>query len=122
MPEQIRRCLFSQEPLRLRTIDSKSLITQTILFPAHQKPLHVKGLIDSGCSRRAFVDRLLVRTRGIQTYQTPYPRNLLLADGKVADRITEYILAPTQIGDHLEFGLFFVTTLSKDTPVIFGLP
>jgi hypothetical protein len=120
--EQIHHCLANQEPLRLRSIDSKSLVTQTTLFPAHQKPLHVKGLVDSGCSGRAFIDKLLVRTRGIQTHHLPYPRNLLLADGKVADRITEYVLAPTQIGHHLEPGLFFVTTLSKDTPVILGLP
>ena len=43
-------------------------------------------------------------------------------DRKVIDRIIEYILVPTQISDYLKFGLFFVITLSKDTPVIFGLP
>jgi hypothetical protein len=106
----------------LKSVDSKSLLVQSTLFPAHPIPIHVTGLIDSGCSARAFADRNLVNLRGIKTTPTPKARSLLLANGEVADSITEYFIAPVSIGAHDELCLFFVTSLSPDTPVIFGLP
>ncbi|KAI1668823.1 reverse transcriptase [Pyrenophora tritici-repentis] len=47
---------------------------------------------------------------------------MLLADGKAAGIISQYTILPVAMGDHEEHCLFFVTTLSSDTPVIFGLP
>src|SRR6185437_1704431 len=44
----IRSCLLSKDPLRLRSVDSKSLLVETILSPAHSEPIVVTGLIDSG--------------------------------------------------------------------------
>ena len=92
------------------------------MFPAHPRPIHAVGLVDSGCSARAFADRKLVQSLGITTTPTPTPRSLLLANGKVADSITEYFVAPIAIGLHEELCLFFVTNLSPDTPIILGLP
>jgi len=82
----------------------------------------VTGLVDSGCSARAFVDRDFAKTHNITTKKTPKPRTLLLANGEVADTITEYFIAPVAVGLHEELCLFFLTKLSRDTPVIFGLP
>jgi hypothetical protein len=104
-------------------MNSKSLLTQTTLFPAHNtQPIIVTGLIDSGCSARAFADRNIVLKNNIKTFPLPRPRVLLLADGKPADTITDYFVAPTMMGSHQELCLFFITTLSKNTPLIFGLP
>jgi RNase H-like domain found in reverse transcriptase/Reverse transcriptase (RNA-dependent DNA polymerase)/Integrase zinc binding domain len=82
----------------------------------------VKGLVDSGCSGRAFISKKLVQDHKLSTQPTPYPRTLFLADGKTADIITEYVILPVSIGSHNEHCLLFVTNLADDTPVIFGLP
>ena len=103
-------------------MDSKSLLVQITLSLAHKNPLNEKGLIDSGCSRRAFLSNKLVRKHNLPTRRTPYPRTLLLADGRTTDVITHYTILPTSIGNHFEYCLFFITTLSDDTPVILGLP
>ena len=80
------------------------------------------GLIDSGCSARAFADRDTVSRYNIEILPLPRPRALLLVDGKPADTITHYFTSPIAMGDHWELCLFFLTTLSKNTPLIFGLP
>jgi RNase H-like domain found in reverse transcriptase/Reverse transcriptase (RNA-dependent DNA polymerase)/Integrase zinc binding domain len=103
-------------------MDSKSLIILSRLFPAQ---LHVttQTLVDSGCSARAFCDRSFVHKFGIQTTTTPFPRTLLLADGKEAStKVDQYFVAPMAIGNHEELCLFFVTDLLPETPVILGLP
>ena len=92
------------------------------MFPAHETPLPAVGLIDSGCSARAFADLDFITKNCIQTQLLPRPRSLLLADGKPAARITRYFVAPVAIGAHEELCLFFITSLTKDTPLIFGLP
>lgn len=121
-PVWIRRCLSQTGPLRLRSIDSKSLLIHTTLFPAHPKPIHATALVDSGCSARAFADRKMVEAAGIPTFPTPQRRALLLADGKKAGVIERYFISPVSVGTHREKCLFFLTDLSPDTPVIFGLP
>ncbi|KFG84296.1 hypothetical protein MANI_115950 [Metarhizium anisopliae] len=52
------------------------------------------NLVDSGCSARAFADRGFIRTNKIQTEKLPKERTLILADGKVADNITHYVILP----------------------------
>jgi len=122
VPYWIRYALEEKGPLQLRSIDSKSLLVQTTLFPAHGNPFNVRGLADGGCSRWAFIGKKLVQDHKLPTQPTPYPRTLFLADGKTADIITEYIILPISIGNHNEYCLLFVTNLADDTPVIFGLP
>jgi hypothetical protein len=113
---------MSPDPLQLKTVDSKSLIVLSRLFPAHLN-ITIQALIDSGCSARAFCDRAFVQQNGITTTPTPYIRTLLLADGKEAEsKIDQYFIAPIAIGNHEELCLFFVTDLSPDTPIILGLP
>ncbi|KAK6608253.1 hypothetical protein H4I95_03633 [Botrytis cinerea] len=92
------------------------------MFPAHTSSFHVTSLIDSGCSGKAFADRAFVESNGILTRTLPHRRELHLADGKVADIITDYFIMDIAMGLHRETWLFFVTTLSPETPVIFGLP
>ena len=121
-PYWIRCLLAERDTMQLRSIDSKSLLVQTTLLPAHHQPTTVRGLIDSGCSGRGFIDEALVHRLNLPTYATPYPRTLLLADGKTASTITKYVVIPAAIGIHDENCLFFVTRLSNDTQVIFGLP
>jgi hypothetical protein len=58
----------------------------------------------------------------LSTQPTPHPRTLLLADGKMADKITKYIILPVSMGNHNEYCLFFIANLADNTPVIFGLP
>ena len=103
-------------------MNNKLLFIRTTLFPARHSPFNMRGLIDSGCSGRAFISKKLVETYQLPTQPTPYRRTLLLADGKTADTITEYAILPVIIGNHDEHCLFFVTNLADDTPVIFGLP
>lgn len=92
------------------------------MFPAHNKPFHVTSLIDSGCSGKAFADRSFMNNHSITPLQLPHPRILRLADGVAADTITEYFTMNIGMGEHYETWLFFVTKLSPETPVIFGLP
>jgi hypothetical protein len=80
------------------------------------------GLIDSGCSARAFADRDTINKYNITTLPLPYPWALLLADGKPTDTITHYFISPIAIRDYRELCLFFLTNLSKNTPLIFGFP
>ena len=79
-PEWIRRCLAEEGDIRLRSVDSKSLFVQISLFFAHPNPIVVKGLIDSGCSGRAFINRKLVARFRLPTQKLEKPRALLLAD------------------------------------------
>jgi hypothetical protein len=61
LPEWIYRCLSQVEPLVLKSMNNKSLLTQTTLFPVHNtQPIIVTGLIDSGYSARAFADQNIV--------------------------------------------------------------
>jgi hypothetical protein len=123
LPEWINRCLSREEPLVLRSINSKSFLTETVLFPVQSPlPISMTGLIDSGCSARAFADRNTIAEHNIKTTPLPRARALLLADGKPADTIKDYFIAPVAMGSHTELYLFFVTTLSKKTPLIFRLP
>jgi hypothetical protein len=123
LPGWISHCLLQEEPLVLRSINSKSLLTQTSLFLAHSDtPVTMTGLIDSGCSARAFANRNTVIKYKIATTTLPRPRSLLLTDGKPADTITEYFIVSVAMGHHRELCLFFVTILSRNTPLIFGLP
>ena len=92
------------------------------MFPAHSSSFNVTSLIDSGCSGKAFADRTFVKKYKIRTQTLPHRRELHLADGKVADIITDYFTMEIAMGLHRETWLFFVTTLSPETPVIFGLP
>jgi hypothetical protein len=94
MPYWIRYALAEKGPLQLRSIDSKSLLVQTTLFLAHDRSLNVRGLVDSGCSGRAFISKRFVQYYKLPTQPTPHPRTLFLADGKTADKITEYIILP----------------------------
>jgi hypothetical protein len=121
--EWIQNCLSQTGPFVLRTIDSKSLLIEILLSPARDsKPLTMTDLIDSGCLASAFADRDTVKQHGIQITTLQQPRTLLLADGRTSDMITDYFIAPIAIGNHKELSLFFVTTLSKSTPLILGLP
>jgi hypothetical protein len=108
--------------LYLRSLDSKSLLIQTTIFPAQNVPITLTSLVDSGCSARGFIDRTFTKNNNLHTFPTPSRRPLLLADGKPADTISEYTLIPCQIGNHRELGLFFIANLARDTPLIFGLP
>ena len=108
--------------MKLRSIDSKSLLIQATLFPAHTNPIDVTSLVDCGCSARAFADRSFIKSQNITTQPTPSKRALLLADGKPAGTISEYFIARMSIGLHRKLCLFFVTDLSPDTPIILGLP
>ena len=92
------------------------------MFPAHESSFDVTSLIDSGCSGKAFADRSFVINHKIHTQTLPQRRELCLADGKVADIITEYFIMDIAIRLHCETWLFFVTKLSPNTPIIFGLP
>lgn len=83
----------------------------------------MNSLVDSGCSARAFADRGFIRTNKIQTEKLPKERTLILADGKVADNITHYVILPVSMGNHIEPPcVFFITTLSPDTALIFSPP
>ena len=78
----MRRVLCSTEPLLLQSItSSKSHIVLSRMFPAHTQ---IATLIDSGCSPKAFCDAQFVQDHDIETYDTPYPRTLLLGDGRAA--------------------------------------
>ena len=121
-PSWIRQCMLGNEPLYLRSLDSKSLLIQTTIFPAQNTPTTITSLVDSGCSGRGFIDRSFTQNNNLQTFPTPSRRPLLLADGKPSDTISEYVLIPCQIENHQELGLFFVANLAPDTPLIFGLP
>ena len=113
---------MSSDPLHLKTIDSKSLIVLSRLFPAHLN-VTIQTLIDSGCSARAFCDRALVQRHNIRTSPTPHARTLFLADGKeAAAKVDRFFVAPIAIGNHEELCIFFVTDLSPDTPIVLGLP
>jgi hypothetical protein len=102
IPIWIRYALAEKGPLQLRSIDSKSLLVQTTLFLAHNRLVAVRGLVDSGCSGRAFISKKFV--------------------GRTADKIIEYTILPVSIGNHYEYCLFFITNLADETPIIFGLP
>ena len=120
MPEWVRRCLTCPDPLYLRSVDSKSLLVQAHLFPAHT-PIVTRALVDSGCSTRGFIDRSFTNKHNLMTYPVPYHRELKLADGTSADVIREYTLVPMAIGNHSELMLLFLTKLAQSTPVILGL-
>ena len=122
IPIWIRYALAEKGPLQLRSIDSKSLLVQTTLFLAHNRLVTVRGLVDSGCSGRAFISKKFVQYHRLPTQPTPHPRTLLLADGRTADEIIEYTILPVSIGNHYEYCLFFITNLADETPIIFGLP
>ena len=108
--------------MTLQAIDSKSPTIHAQLFHANQDPIPVASLIDSRCSARAFADQQLIQRYGIPTEKLPTPRVLILADGKSTNTVTDYFICPVAMGDHIEWCFFFVTCLSKDTPVIFGMP
>src|SRR6185437_15282368 len=108
-------------PLRLRSVNNKSLLVETILSPAHLEPIVVTGLIDSGASAKAFADRALVKALNITIAPTLKPKDLLLANNEIKDIIIEYFIAEVTIGLYKEPYLFFVTKLSKDIPLIFRL-
>lgn len=82
----------------------------------------VKGLVDSGCTARAFISKELVLQYNIPMIQIPIRRTVLLADSISQGMITHYVILPTAVGEHQEWCLFFITRLSADTPVIFGMP
>lgn len=92
------------------------------MFPAHSSSFDVTSLIDSGCSGKAFADHSLVAKYNINTQTLPHRRALRLADGNTVDYIEKYFVIDIAMGEHFETWIFFVTKLSPDTPVIFGLP
>jgi hypothetical protein len=94
---------------------------QLHLFPAHLS-LPTPALIDSGCSGHAFIDCEFIQHHQIETYPSPQPRELRLADGIASDQITDYTIIPMSISGHNEHCLFFVTQLAPSTPAILGLP
>lgn len=111
--------------MRLRSIDSKSLVVLSRLFPAHPilKDVEIPTLVDCGCTPRGFCDTSFVKKHQIRVRRTPYPRKLLLGDGReAAEKVEWYFIAPIAIGNHQELCLFFVTSLGPDTPVILGMP
>ena len=103
----------NEDPLVLKSIDSKSLLVQTTLFPAHTSPVTVKALVDSGCSARGFADQSLIHTNRIPTIRLPKPRLVLLADGKSTGTITDYVVLNIKIGEHAEACLLHHTTLGR---------
>ncbi len=122
LPLWIRRIVNDDNPLTLKTIDSKSLLIQTMLTPAHAPPVKTNSLVDSGCSARGFADRKFCKDNNIPTLLLPKPRLVLLADGKAASKITDYFVTKIAVGNHTETCVFFVTTLTADNPIILGLP
>lgn len=58
----------------------------------------------------------------IKTKQLARPRPVRLADGTAMGSISEYFTLQTTIGHHTETTLFFVTRLSRSTPLILGMP
>ena len=72
------------------------------MSPTHHR-IPINALIDSGCSIRAFYDRILVDQLNIRTLKTPYPRTLILADGKKAGRpVDSYFITLLTIGNYEE--------------------
>ncbi len=122
LPLWIRRIVNDDNPLTLKTIDSKSLLIQTMLLPAHAPPVKTNSLVDSGCSARGFADRKFCKDNNIPTLLLPKPRLVLLAYGKAASKITDYFVTKIAVGNHTETCVFFVTTLTADNPIILGLP
>lgn len=79
-------------------------------------------MVDSGCTAHGFIDRAYAAFLPVTVKPTLKPHKLYLADGKVSDMITEYVLIPICTGQHQETALFFLTNLAKSTPLILGLP
>jgi hypothetical protein len=92
------------------------------VFPLAHANVETRSLIDSGCSGKAFIDRLFAQFHKLPMFPMPKARPLLLANGHVSDTLTEYTILPMKIGSHHEPCLFYVTTLAANTPVILGLP
>ena len=91
-------------------------------LPLAHSTTETQSLIDSGCSATAFLDRGFAKPYSIELRPMPYPRKLLLADGRTSDTITKYAILPVQIGNHSECCLLYVTTLVPSTPIILGPP
>lgn len=80
------------------------------------------ALVDSVFSGSAFTDRSLTENLNIEVKKLSIGRPLKLADGKRADTIQEYSEIPIVIGNYQETWWFYVTKLSKETPLILGMP
>jgi hypothetical protein len=122
MPQWIRACVISSEPVILRTTGSKSLRVSSTIYPAQREPVRTVSLIDCGAAGFGFMDRAVARHIGVPLYNLPHRRNLLLADGKPADVLEHYTVVPLEVGHHREHALFYITNLSKKDPTILGLP
>lgn len=79
-------------------------------------------LVDSGCTAHGFADREFIHGMGVAVHKSPRPQPLYLADGRLADTITEFVVLGINCGRHSERALFFLTKLAESTPLILGLP
>jgi hypothetical protein len=114
--------LTGKDPLYLKIIDSKAMVVSAEFSLPAQNLVTFKALVDSGASARGFINHFLVQNLKIPTYKTSYTRTLMLAnDRAAAEKITNYVILLMRIGNYYENALFFVTKLSQETPVIFGL-
>lgn len=111
-------------PIRLNSIGSNnSLIITCSLLPAHHNTfIPTTGLVDSGCTSFSFARKAWTVEQNIQCQRLPRPRQVILADGKTAEPLTHYFISQLQIGNHSELAFFFIINLSKDTPLILGIP
>jgi hypothetical protein len=120
----IRWIISDSTLLYLNSIgQKKSLLISTHLLPAHhENPIPVNALVDYGCTANGYANRLFVQKHNIRTHRLPKPRQLLLADGETSDTITEYFITLLATGHHQELCFFYLTNLSKDTPLILSIP
>ena len=81
------------------------------------------ALVDSGSTAIGFVNNVAIKEKyEIKTRQLARPRAVRLADGTAMSNITEYFTLQTSIGLHTETILFFITRLSRVTPLMLGMP
>lgn len=115
--------LYADYDLSFHPVEGKSsLKINIILFPAPRTPVKTLALIDSGAAGFGFIDRQFAKRHNLQTSPLPKRRQLLLADGKPSDTLSDYIVIPQRAGDHVEWAFFYICNLSTKDPVILGLP
>jgi len=132
--EDIRALLLDETPLELRPIteDNNSMLLEVHLSTVRTPnsyvmpmtmPIQTIALVDSGCTAMGFADNEAIKQKyNIEAKQLARPRAVKLADGTAMGSITEYFTLQTTIGQHTEIILFFVTRLSRSTPLILGMP
>ena len=77
----------------------KSLLISTLLLPAHHEThILMNALVNYGCTANDYADRLFVQKYNILVYHLPQLKQLLLADEKTSDTITEYFVTLLAIG------------------------